>query len=227
MKKKMHAGILNERKFFRFICKSIEEGISNFCFKGQNGKLILFKGITSASHITVPTRRSRGFCNKGDIILFDDVNGIEYPISIKLSETKTSWESSDFAHKHELIKFIECYGKINIPKGIKIRIYSDEDLSKYVFGDDIIQNKGCVIIQTFDSCKYHKYNEKTILIECYRMFPDVDSINQDEYYKPVITVRSDAGRNTMDPLIGGYRVEVVPIHTSTEITKILEDLNEI
>lgn len=215
-------GINNEVDYLNFFNASIESGVKNFCFKGDNGTTKVFKNIINAQHVKRVTKRVSGICNKGDILLIDN-HGHKYPLSIKMNGVKTAWESADSSLKHILYNFLHCYGRIDIPNLLSIRVdLHDENLEKYVFGDDIIQDNGSIIIQTFNYAKYVKYNDNTIIFNSHRLYNAFDEIENDEQYAPVIAVRKDSLRNKHDSFVNGYRIQVIPQHVSTSIVDIID-----
>ena len=215
-------GITNEIEYINFIKNHISDGISNFVFKGENGILKQYKNIVDAVRVNKSTKRSRGVCNKGDLLLVDSY-GNKYPVSIKMDGVKTSWESADSSLKHLLFKFIECYGRIKIPRQIYVKIDNhSEKLEKYVFGDDILPNDGAIIVQTLNNANSVKFNHNTIIISCFRVFTNYDEVSNDGIYSPAIVIRKDSSRNKNCPITNGYRIEVIPNYISTSITALIE-----
>ncbi len=215
-------GFDNENDYMNFFKDRIEHGITNFVFKGANGTIKVYNNIIGVSKVIHSTRRSMGKCNKGDILLHCST-GEYIPISIKMSGTRTSWESADSSLKHILKEFIKCYGRINIPGSMSVKVIDHGiNLDNYVFGHDIIDNNGTILVQTLKTTIQEEYNEDTIVLNCYRVFNNIDDINIDDRFKPVIGVRKDSSRNKKDDLIRGYRIEVIPQYVSTEISNILE-----
>lgn len=216
----MKYGISNESDYFNYFNDSILNGISNFIFKGDNGVSNSFMNIKKVEHVKKITHRSRGICNKGDIILYDTFNNM-FPLSLKMNGVKTAWESADSTLKHILYQFVDCYGKIDIPNASRIVIEEhNEELEKYVFGDDIINN-GSIIVQTLKYTNCIQYNSNTSIINCHRLYNTYSDITIDNDYTPVIAVRKDDGRNKKDHKISGYRIEVVPRHITTSIIDII------
>lgn len=215
-------GINNEIDYINFFKRNMRQGIKNFAFKGENGILKTYKNIVQVKKVERVTKRSSGLCNKADIILID-INGQHYPISIKMDGVKTSWESADSSLKHLLYNFVECYGRINIPRLVYVKIDEhSEDLEKYVFGDDILDNGGCILIQTLNNAISSKFNNDTIILNCYRVFNNFDEVKSDGIYNPVIVVRKDSKRNKKCPITKGYRIEVIPNYISTPISSIVD-----
>jgi hypothetical protein len=220
-------GNQNELDFIDIISDKINKGISNFVFKGKNGSTKLYKNICSVDKVKkITNRKAHGVCNKGDIIL-NSSDGHSYPISLKMSDCKTSWESADYSLKYLLYDFVNCYGKMYIPHGYKIRIdHHEEDLEKYVFGNDILTLNGSIVVQTIKNSKVYDYNISTCVFTCSRVFKDFNEVNSDKKYKPVIAIKYDSSRNKYDKKISGLRVEVVPYHVATSMDDILDINNK-
>lgn len=217
-------GITNELEYIKFFKNHIADGIQNFAFKGENGILKHYQNIVNVIHVDKSTRRSHGVCNKGDFILVDS-NGNKYPISVKMDGVKTSWESADSSLKHLLFKFIECYGRIKIPRQIYVKIEGhSENLDQYVFGDDILPNDGAIIVQTLNNAITNKFNNNTLIINCFRVFTNYDQVINDGIYSPAIVIRKDSSRNKKCPITNGYRIEVIPNYISTPISALIEML---
>ncbi len=215
-------GINNEVDYLNYFDASIKNGVSNFAFKGENGTMKMYKDIVKAVQVKRVTKRSAGICNKGDILLFDKCN-ISYPLSIKMDGVKTAWESADYSLRHVLHNFIDCYGRIELPSMVKVKIDNHaEDLEKYVFGDDIIPNDGTILIQTFNKMTPYQYNSTTAILNCHRVYNKYDEITDDTRYAPVISVRKDPLRNKSDERIKGYRVEVIPSHSAVNMLDIID-----
>lgn len=215
-------GISNEIDYLNYFNANIKNGITNFGFKGENGTIKLYKNIINVKQVKRITKRNAGICNKGDIILMDTSNN-GYPLSIKMHNVKTAWESADSSLKHILYNFVNCYGRIELPNMVRVKIEEhNEQLEKYVFGDDIITNNGSVLIQTFNKAKYFNYNSDTLILECHRLYNRYEEVENDIQYAPVIAVRKDNLRNKSDTHIKGYRVEVIPSHIATNILDIVD-----
>lgn len=217
----MNAGIENEVVHYKAFKDSISRGITNFVLKGKNGITSRYSNIIDVEHNNKSGMRKFGACNKGDIHLID-VHGNSYPISIKMSRGRTSWESADSSLKRVLHDFIDCYGRIKIYPNSILVYNEDIDLNKYVFGDDIIEKDGAIIISTASEKPFKAFNFNTEILYCNRVFTGINDIEQDEKFKPVIGVRSDPNRNKKDNKIRGYRIEVLPNYLVSDITSILD-----
>lgn len=219
--KKIGRGKLNEYAWVDFIQSNINQGKRNIVFKGCNGVNKVYKDIIGVELApNALTRRSTGKVMKGDVLLINKSKNI-IPLSIKMSNVKTAWESADFALKNNLKNFLDCYGRLHIPNGVYCQIPTVEDLSPFVFGDDITNNNGAVVIQTLNECRYYDYNQKSVVIEVNRLFYNSEHLYDDDMYSPVISVRCDKGRNNHDEYLKGYRIEVVPSHIVTQIHNII------
>lgn len=213
-------GIKNEVVFLNKIQNLIDSGFSNFVFRGANGNTKIFRDIVKVEHVKTITRRSHGTINKGDL-LFYKKDGTYQPISLKLAVKNTTWESSGEL-KSYISKFFKCYGrKIYIPNGQRVRIESNINLSKYVFGDDIITLNGAIICLTAMNMSCKQFNKSTCIIECNKLIENEDQLFRDKQMYPVITVRYDGKSNKSIPEIAGYRTEVTPFYNSICVSQIV------
>lgn len=207
-------GVNNEIDFVNFIDDQIKSGIRNFVFKGENGITKIYKNIIKVTHVERPTFRSKGMCNKGDVLIYSNKRN-SYPLSIKMSNVKTSWESADSSLKHILKDYIMKNGRVDIKGKYVIVKDHDVDLKCYVFGDDIIARDGCIIVQTVKDSTYSTINNICIM-KCDRIFVNYIDVKSDKDYLPVVTIRKNRNRNINDPLIYGYRIEVNPYHVAKD-----------
>lgn len=221
-----NTGLENEDAWVKFIQTSLSDGICNFVFKGVNGCNKVFKNIVAVEKQSIKhSRKKDGFALKADIYLVNTA-GMKYPISIKKSNSRTSWESADFLLKNHLRQFIKCYGRFKIPPGIRIKVEDDRNinLDMFVFGDDIITNNGIILVQTMSSKLIHyKYSENTLVMSCERVFFEPEHVYGDNDYRPAISIRKDKSRNLTDELLAGYRIEVVTNHCTTNILSLVEE----
>lgn len=215
-------GNQNELDYLNFFSHQLSDGITDFVFKCEIGYSKIYKNIKRAYKVEKINTRKKGICNKGDIILVDK-NNIEYPLSIKMNNTNTAWESADYSLKYLLYEFIQCNGKIEIANNIRVRIDNhNEHMEKYTFGDDIL-NGGCILIQSIKYANIIKFNNNTVVVNCHRLYYEYEQLIADNKYKPVIVIRKDSGRNKSDPVINGYRIEVIPNYASVDINHIYFD----
>lgn len=215
-------GIKNEERYVNIISGLIKNGVSNFVFKDDHGRSSRYSNIINVEMANNHGKRKNGILYKSDVNLISKDN-IYYPLSIKMSNVQTSWESADSLLKNELIKFINCYGRINIPGGNCIRIDDHGiNMHNFVFGNDILENSGLIVIQTIHDSNFTIYNHDTAIINCKRIFRNMEEVNSDDVYKPCIAVRKSSTRNKKNEKIKGYRIEVIPHVSSVSILDIID-----
>lgn len=220
----MNSGLVNEDNFVALIKQYVKQGYSSFVFKGDNGLTHRYDNIVNALKFDSRSRRSSDGFYKADAVLVDK-RGDVYPVSIKMHDCMITWESADGSLKHVLYDFVDCYGSPIIPHSKKVIIPNDEvDLHDYVFGDDILNDDGIIIIQKFHESNFVRFNNKTIVVNCSRSFKSHEDVFEDELYKPCITIRKDKNRNLTDPKAKGYRIEVSPMGQSTHMDDILDEI---
>lgn len=220
----MNNGLVNEDNFVFFIKQYVKRGYSSFVFKGDNGLSYRYDNIVTALKFeSRSTRKTSGFY-KADVVLVDRYKNI-YPISIKMNDCTITWESADGSLKHILHDFVDCYGSPILPNSTKVIIPNDNiDLTGYVFGDDIINDDGLILIQKFKDINFIKFNKNTMVVNCSRIFKYQNDVFEDEVYTPCITVRKDNNRNLTDAKAKGYRIEVSPIGQSSNIMDIIDKI---
>lgn len=215
-------GIKNEENYVTFINEHVALGVTNFVFKGSCGRMVVYRDVTKCMMSLNHGTRINGKLNKSDVTIIDRNNN-EYYISLKMSNVQTSWESADSQLKHVLEKFIDCYGKVSIPGGNRLRIEDHGiDLTPFVFGDDINKENGSIIVQTISAADVTRYNADTVIVECRRIFRNIEDVMEDGLYKPCIAVRRDSSRNKTNPKLKGYRIEVIPQISSVSIEDIID-----
>lgn len=220
----MNNGLLNEDNFIFLIKQHVKSGYSSFIFKGDNGLAYRYDDIVTALKFECRSSRKTDKFYKADVVLVDRHNNI-YPVSIKMSDSVIAWESADGSLKHMIYDFVDCYGSPTIPHGVKLIIPNDGiDLKPYVFGDDIIDENGIILIQKFKQSDFKKFNNHTTVVNCSRVFKHQKDVYDDSVYNPSITIRSDRSRNLSDPKAKGYRIEVSPIGQSKNIWDIVDSI---
>lgn len=219
----MNTGLMNEYNLIDLINQHVDAGYSNFVFKGGNSVYAKYFDIVKAIKFeATTTRRDDVFC-KADVLLIGKT-GSSYPISVKIHDTSITWESADSTFRDALYDFSNCYGKPILPHGKRIIIPLEGDFGEFVFGDDIVDNGGCICIQRFTSDNFIKYSKDTVVIKTNRVFNNIFDVDDDEYYKPCLTIRSSPNRNKLDDVICGYRAEVSPIGDSYHMIDIVDQI---
>lgn len=221
----MNNGLINEDDFVFLIKEHIKRGYSNFVFKGANALTWRYENIVNALKFEGrSSRKAKGFY-KADVVLIDKYRNI-YPVSIKMHDCTITWESADGSMKDLLHEFVDCYGAPILPNSTKVIVPNtdDIDLEPYVFGDDILNDDGIILVQKFTNNDFIRFNKNTVVVNCSRVFKDFYDVLDDEVYRPCITVKKDRNRNLTDPKAKGYRIEVSPEGHSVNMLDILDQI---
>lgn len=220
----MNNGLINEDNFVFFIKQYVKRGYSSFIFKGDNGLTYRYDNIVTALKFDCRSNRKISGFYKADVVLVDRYKNI-YPVSLKMNDCMITWESADGSLKHILHEFVDCYGCPILPNSTKVIIPNDDvDLTGYVFGDDIINDDGLILIQKFNDLNFIPFNKSIMVVKCSRVFKYQNDVFEDEIYTPCITVRKDNNRNLTDIKAKGYRIEVSPIGQSSNMIDIVDKI---
>lgn len=219
-------GIINEKSFVENI-KNFLDKPKDIIFKSLNNE-IKYKNIKNIIHNKKNKKNL-----KADVYLVDIENN-KIPISIK-KRNFSFWESldSEIYFKEKIkkhIKNLEKNKKITlienkekgifqlIPPSIWFNI-KKENKKRIIFGNDIIENNGIVIIGNFENSVFEK-NEENIKVYCDYILKSIDELK--EYYDLGIIVLNNKTRRTKN-FIPGLRIVAVNkkrITSKTLMTKI-------
>lgn len=219
-------GIINEKSFVENIKKLLDKP-KNIIFKSLNNE-IKYKNIKDIHH-----NKNNKKNIKADVYLIDE-NNKKIPISIK-KRNFSFWESldSEDSFKEKIKKHIKNFEKnkkIVLTENKEKEIYhinppsiwfniKKENKKRIIFGNDIIENNGIVIIGNFEDCVFES-KDKTIKIYCDYIFNNIEELK--EYYDMGIMVFNNKTRRTKN-FIPGLRIVAVNkkrITSKTLVTKI-------
>lgn len=176
-------------------------------FKGKN-KDFVCEEVISSEEVGRKTKKSE----KADIKI---VGKKDYNISLK-KDNAVNWESADKTFKNKALKLIREYKdkiklfKINSYYKIKPTIaieMKEEEAKKVIFGTDLKEGSGCVVIKTFNDSDF-KFNETSNELEiiCSHIIESMSDVKDEEY--PYLYIRNDKTRK-VGKFIPGLRILAV------------------
>jgi hypothetical protein len=193
--------------------------INHFCdflgpidvrFIDKRNKSFVVKNVLHAEDVGTDTKDNK----KADVVLTTKANK-KIPISLK-QENASFFGSIDAAFKELFRKavnyalskrLLESHEFNNGENRIKPHLAiepTEEEQTFFLFGSDIIKQKGAIIKQSFDKNDFEHVKENQIDIHVERIWQSLKDFEDKD--KAAIEIRNQVGRNRSDKEISGLRV---------------------
>lgn len=207
--------ISNEHTFVYAIHRGLiaSKGLPlNITFVDDRLKKKTYKNIVSCTHVGSSNTQRK----KADVALIDQ-NGKIYPISIKMG-SGDRWESADTYWGDKARDYIKRLAKT---KKIKLQIQDNDtykitpnfavkatriEAKDVVFGADIIEGNGFVVIENFTDDDFKQDGTK-LTIRVDKVIDTIDDLDKSDY--PWFIVRNDSSRASAKIGYPGIRVTAV------------------